>query len=70
MGSHWGFWYKGTRVRVQVGDSVQISERVAKELGVSRDGIVTELKGFISVQLSNGDVVDFDARQIKQIAGK
>ena len=56
--------YKGTTSRISVGDKVLISKAWAKKLRVGREGVVTELNGFITVLLNNGDEVDFDARSL------
>jgi hypothetical protein len=55
--------YKGTKQLVKVGDNVNLSNRYAVQFGYS-GGVVVGLAGFITVQLPNGDKVDFDSRSV------
>ena len=57
-----GWKYKGTKQPVKVGDTVALSKRWAKEYG--QYATVTALHGFITVLLSDGSKVDFDARNL------
>ena len=56
-------WKYKTGERVLYGDTVRISQRWAKEHGVN-EGVVSGLYGFITVKLTNGVAVDFDARSL------
>lgn len=67
MKTLFGWKYKGTDIRVRLGDKVKVSVPIAKRYGFDR-GEVVGLHGFITVLLPNGDRIDLDARQVSLAA--
>jgi hypothetical protein len=65
-----GWYYRGTKQRVKVGDAVRVSQKLEKEYGCS-SGVVSGLQGFISVKLNvpfgEPIIIDVDARSISFI---
>lgn len=63
-----GFTYKGTKIRMKLGDRVIVSQRWANQNGYpNRLGAVVDLHGFITVLMDyDNQRVDFDARMIEQ----
>lgn len=56
--------YKGTKEFIKKGDIVQISKSIATQNSVANSGKVVDLRGFITVELSDGTNIDLDARSI------
>lgn len=63
-----GWFYRGTKTRVRIGDLVLISRKLATENRVARDAEVVDLRGFITVKLSDNSRMDVDARSLTLIS--
>lgn len=62
--------YRGIKVYAQIGDKVKISKSVAKANDVSQYAEVTDLRGFITVRLSDNSLIDLITNQVSFLERK
>lgn len=52
---------------VKIGDDVLVSKKWRKENGYAdTNAKIVDLRGFVTVEMKNGDRIDFDMRSIKK----